>query len=108
MNPRQRNILGVGLVVAAAMCVLVPWQATTTWRSAETGSVIYVQTQSVGYAPVFLPPTGDGMRGSVGSWVGSVTLRVNVVQLLIQALALAAVCGALVLASGSHGKEGGA
>lgn len=94
MNTRQRVVLCVGLVIVAAMCAVPPWgnigvQDGVRWFLSPAG-----------YGPVFAPQPVDASRG--------LGISPDFGRLGLQVLAVAALCGSLVLATGGRGKDGGA
>jgi hypothetical protein len=95
MNTRQRRILMVGLVVVAAMCVVPPWEWTLAYENTPLGH------GPAGYGLVFSPPASSAA-------VRTRMFRVDLARLSIQVLACGALCGALMLAAGGRGKDGGA
>jgi hypothetical protein len=93
MNTRQRRILTAGLVVVAGMCAVPPW------GNIEIDSGMRWIASPAGYRPVFYSPAVDLKKGiAVGPDFG---------RLGLQVLAVAALCGAIMLAASGRGKDGG-
>jgi len=68
MNTRQRTILGVGLVLVAAMCFVPSWQAMVTDRYLpESSAIVFSEhKEAAGHSIVSTPPMNGGRKTGTG------------------------------------------